>query len=88
MSKESIGPERICLLETYDKCLRRAERRIIIGGQIANGRTVDLTKYHVQRPMILHIASVIRQRGVMAHGSALIRLQIARSKYARELEGL
>jgi hypothetical protein len=88
MSQQSIGPERICILEAYVKCLKRAERRIILGGQIANDRTVDLQKYHVQKPMILHIAATIRQRGIEGHGTALLRLQIARSKYARELEGI
>ena len=82
-----VGPERKHLLETYCKCLWRAERRIILAGQIANGRPVDLTWYEVQGPLIRHAAACIKKRGVFAHGSALIKLQIARSRFAAELEG-
>lgn len=59
-----------------------------MAGQIANGRAVDLSRFQVQRPLILHAAKCINRRGVMAHGSALMKLQIARSRYAAELEGL
>jgi hypothetical protein len=88
MSKESIGPERIRLLETYVKCLKRAERRIKLAGYIAQGGHPNIENYFVQRPLILHIAACVKARGIMGHGSALMCLQIARSKYARELEGL
>lgn len=82
------GPQRKHLLEVYCKCLRRAERRIVLAGQIANRRHVDLTRYEVQGPLIRHAARCIQKRGVMAHGSALMKLQIARSRFAAELEGL
>ena len=88
MSEKSIGPEEKKRLEVYVKCLRRAERRIIMGGQMANGRPVDLTNFPFQRYMIEHIKRCIKSRGVLAHGQALMRLQIKRSRIAAQLEGL
>lgn len=88
MSQQPVGPERKHLLEVYCKCLRRAERRIVMAGQIANRRPVDLSRYKVQGSLIRHAAWCIEKRGVMAHGSALMKLQIARSRYAAELDGL
>lgn len=81
-----LTPDRMHLLETYCKCLRRAERRIVLAGQIANACAVDLTNFHLQRPLIEHAAKCIRVRGVFGHGSALMKLQIARSRFAAELE--
>lgn len=88
MAEQTIGPERRHVLEVYCKCLRRAERRIIIAGQIVNGRPVDLTRFQVQGSLIRHAVDCIRKRGIMGHGSALIKLQIARSRYSVELAGL
>lgn len=88
VSKKPLTPDRKHLLELYCKCLRRAERRIIIAGHIANARGVDISSFRVQRPLIEHIAGCIKRRGVMPYGSALLKLQIARSRYAAELEGL
>ena len=87
-SKPSLGPERIHLLETYCKCLRRAERRIKIAGQIVNGARPSLANFQWQRPLIEHAAQCMRERGFSGHASALVMLEIKRSRFAIELEGL
>jgi hypothetical protein len=88
MSRKPLTPNRKHLLEVYSKCIARAARRIIIGGQIANYRGVDLNRFNRQRPLIQHIADCIRSRGIVSYATALMKLHIARSRCEAELAGL
>jgi hypothetical protein len=87
MSQSLPGPERIYYLESYIKGCKSAERRILIAGQRVNGYTVDLTKFFVQKPLILHIEQTMRREGFDKFTRALWLLRLARSKFAMELEG-
>jgi hypothetical protein len=60
----------------------------VMAGHVANGAIVDLSNFHVQKPMILHLAASMKRNGMTRFTSALLRLQITRSKFAAELEGL
>lgn len=87
MSQQSIGPARKKRLELIIAGIKRAERRIVIAGQIANCVPVNLERFFVQRPLIQHAAKLIRERGIVGHASAFMALVIKRSKLQCELEG-
>jgi len=87
MSKAPLGPERKHQLEAYIKCLKRAERRIIIAGKRSMGIKIDISNFFVQRPLIIHIQSLLSDPRRDGFTTALMALRIKRSRFQAELEG-
>lgn len=83
-----LPPGRRDQLEAYVKCLARAERRIILAARRRSGATIDLTRFFVQRPLIEHIEMAMCAGRYDSFIAAWTALQVKRSKFAAELEGL
>lgn len=88
MPTQPLTPTRKKLLEAYIAGCARAERRIIIGGRNRLNANIDISRFHMQRPLIEHITSVYHGPRAEAFTVSLMLLRVARGKFQCELEGL
>jgi len=88
MSQPPLTPTRKKQLEAYIACCHRVESSILVAGRIADGWRYDSGSWQARSKRVKSIAERMRHNRGNIYALPLMRLRLARSKFAAELSGL
>lgn len=88
MSQPPLTPTRKKQLEAYIKCCVRVESSILAAARVADGMRFDPASWQARSNRVKRIAKRMGRDKANIYALPLIRLRVARSKFAAELSGL